>query len=911
MFKDISSREKFVDKLARKILNELKYNKLLIYQWEKFIVGNETYDNALKYFEEQIENILNKLQDNDEIIFEASSRYFFKKFGSSNNKTSYNDVPIVSFKKENLESDTIFEYNLFADLTLNEFIIGAIWTVTVGELLDNHLKKEIYGNRIMPESYSFFKYYLKSFTEFRNNAFQTIEQLAEKNEEGLCIQLDIERCFYNIDLNFLDDQVSAFLQEKFEDSLIGIDNIFYKKINNLVFSYMHQYNQQNKLKIQNLLGDDEIADVSRSLPIGFLPSSILSNFYLRKLDTLFIREFNPISYGRYADDVILVIKNDISEIIKDDGLLAHYKEKADRIIENFNGDKKIKIVAQSNKRIFFVIDRKTDKTYIRKFKELTEKLSSDFDRIIDVNDLDYEFDASYEIVGNSIKFQELYNIEKDKKKIARLISALFHTVCREPIVQIDRIKELTKKFIKLFFENIDDRLFIELYQYWPMILLLERLSKEGSLKMIGVVSKQNVVYPSSKNDDTLELRLLSRIKTLKNKLFDDITQDFLQDSIETLEKILLFENKLTERLVYNFSLPKFLNDDFSEDRLIVSDKQMRYIHTYLSDVKYINGSHSSVDFISKINVSSEFNQINETKFTKINILQANLRDSMEAFQHFLKQSERMDKFSDLVDVLNKSTKRLRSNQGTLLIFPEQGINIENIFTLVRFVKNTGIMIIGGLDYIEINNEIFNFSFTLEPFFNAKRNQMDCFLSIQSKNYLAPFEVQRFSEVRSQTEARYSSNPRFLHQVPSPSSDTILKFEYLGARHAILNCYEAADLKLKSYLVDYNPHFVHLVTNNKDIDYFDKIGETLSRELMCCTTTTNYSEYGGTNVFIPARKSYKRYISRHKGSDIKHVYSSIVNIEELELAKNDNGNDLMKTNPPWLYYRNYNGGFSDD
>jgi len=44
------------------------------------------------------------------------------------------------------------------------------------------------------------------------------------------------------------------------------------------------------------------------LPIGFLPSNILANWYLQKFDKAIINEWNPIYYGRYVDDIIIVDK---------------------------------------------------------------------------------------------------------------------------------------------------------------------------------------------------------------------------------------------------------------------------------------------------------------------------------------------------------------------------------------------------------------------------------------------------------------------------------------------------------------------------------------------------------------------------------------------------------------------------
>ena len=44
------------------------------------------------------------------------------------------------------------------------------------------------------------------------------------------------------------------------------------------------------------------------LPIGFLPSNVLANCYLNKFDKAVIEGLNPMYYGRYVDDILIVEK---------------------------------------------------------------------------------------------------------------------------------------------------------------------------------------------------------------------------------------------------------------------------------------------------------------------------------------------------------------------------------------------------------------------------------------------------------------------------------------------------------------------------------------------------------------------------------------------------------------------------
>ena len=46
--------------------------------------------------------------------------------------------------------------------------------------------------------------------------------------------------------------------------------------------------------------------IRRILPIGFLPSGVLANECLKKFDTAILDGWNPLYYGRYVDDILLV-----------------------------------------------------------------------------------------------------------------------------------------------------------------------------------------------------------------------------------------------------------------------------------------------------------------------------------------------------------------------------------------------------------------------------------------------------------------------------------------------------------------------------------------------------------------------------------------------------------------------------
>ena len=92
------------------------------------------------------------------------------------------------------------------------------------------------------------------------------------------------------------------------DTIEGVDKVsieeFLERINNLVYRICAKYSE-----ILRQSGDADLADDKNTmLPIGFMPSMILSNWKLKDFDKAIITRINPVYYGRYVDDIIMVDK---------------------------------------------------------------------------------------------------------------------------------------------------------------------------------------------------------------------------------------------------------------------------------------------------------------------------------------------------------------------------------------------------------------------------------------------------------------------------------------------------------------------------------------------------------------------------------------------------------------------------
>lgn len=896
-------------KLALKILNELKYNKRMIYMWESLIQQHVTNVNIYKFLEQRLDYVNSNVS---KVVTNCKTMYLIKKIDTKKLKNNKGKINIVSFDREkDIELDDIF-FNDFIYINLDMFLLSVIWLDRVGRLIDSSLAEEIFANRISKTQNTFFELYFTAYNNYRNSAFKEMDYLIDETQEGVAIQLDIEKCFYHVDINALEKEINFFIDNSEEE----FNNTNYKVLNKKIFECIKKYNE---------ISIDNSSEIKCNLPIGFLPSNVLINFYLQKLDEKLIQELNPISYGRYVDDITIVLKRKMKtkELEKD---ISDLDTRIEKLKDDVFKEKEVKITFNKEKKIYFVINKTSDHNYIKKFKNKTEQLSSDFYRLIDVNELDIEIDAAYEIVENPVKLSELFEIKKDKKAITKTIAAIFYTLYAEPIKNEKINKILAQKLINKFDGFIDKGMFLEIFDYWLPLILIEHVALGKNFEIEALSSKE---FEALKVIKRLSVFKDMAIKKANKEMFE-----FINCYLRLFEKLFLdgdIHGELNKvhlnDLLNNFTLPKFLNPMFDfgyltyEKQLSELNKIMEKDNEVENEEQFFNNFNKFAkseilksqkvkgiislddDIIIKHTETENLIDIDFKKCSKINLVklsQVNIYNPEERNKQFIQFSTNTDKSSETIKSLNLAAKQ----NTDILIFPEHGLNITDLSKLVKFVKRTEIPIIGGLDYILLNESVLNLTIAILPFPTYKLKEefyADCAILLYPKRYPAPKEYEIF------TNSSCRTNPILKRNIYIPKDKKLgLNFKFKGITHSVLNCYEATDIRIKADLAEISPDFVHMVTNNKDIDYYGSIGKTISRELMTTSTITNYSKYGGTQIFIPFKEKYKQLVSQHKGSEALHVFTSSIDVERLRIKRSDNTNKEYRQNPPSIYYKNAKG-----
>lgn len=193
------------------------------------------------------------------------------------------------------------QFRLFSRCSIDMHILGALWIGRVGAVLDQRLSDTVRGYRLRRNedgdynwySSGSFEPYLRPFRQWRDDGFDAMTAALDEGVPVVALTADVESFFPHIDARFLSSD-DAFLKD-----VLGVElNPADTKLHRLFLKAMAGW----KKHISGLL-DTEVT----GLPLGFPPSSIVANLAMIEFDQRIETAVRPRYYGRYVDDIILVL----------------------------------------------------------------------------------------------------------------------------------------------------------------------------------------------------------------------------------------------------------------------------------------------------------------------------------------------------------------------------------------------------------------------------------------------------------------------------------------------------------------------------------------------------------------------------------------------------------------------------
>lgn len=314
-----NNKDKEYDKADIERLLKVCYKKLKSDVY--FDTSNVFLRKKIADFEEDIEKNIEILAD--ALITDSLGKYETVGYNCLPKLVTTNDEEDENYIK-NYVSNKDYKLNkitYFIDLDIEAHILGVLWILLFGKKLEKLYGRYTYGNKLLSnienDNIDLFKPYFNEYENWKNNGIKSVEKMIDLKKKSFMISLDIQDYYYSVnvsfdklkkdldlDIDFTEDEISSFdllLDLKPSKRISKISKIeldFY--IFNFIENIFGEFNK--KLRDDNIIYRENLM-----IPIGFAPSKIIANWYLKELDTEIIDKLNPMYYGRYIDDIIIVL----------------------------------------------------------------------------------------------------------------------------------------------------------------------------------------------------------------------------------------------------------------------------------------------------------------------------------------------------------------------------------------------------------------------------------------------------------------------------------------------------------------------------------------------------------------------------------------------------------------------------
>lgn len=258
-------------------------------------------------------------------------------------------TPSNAFDALKAKCDLEPEFRLVGHFSVIMHVLSALWVNQVGRKYDEKLTSSAYGSRLRryraPEwsspgqlgEYhedaigSFYPYFVR-YQKWRQEGLAAIRRELENDKEErsvIAISFDIRSYYHNIDPSFAIDE--SFL------SRVGIDlSAWQKDFTRSFVEWLKKWGKKTKNKILEM-GHNPSESFIGGIPIGISIAHVLANAFLIEADLKIRRGLTPLFYGRYVDDMFIVIR-DPGNIKDTDGLLSFIKLRTSLFKEEYEDE---------------------------------------------------------------------------------------------------------------------------------------------------------------------------------------------------------------------------------------------------------------------------------------------------------------------------------------------------------------------------------------------------------------------------------------------------------------------------------------------------------------------------------------------------------------------------------------------
>ena len=936
MFKDIESTKRMLYGAYRKLKSYYYYNKNFLVMRKKisdFESDPEAMYDAFNRLAFALCHPIKSREYLDQMISQIDFFAIPKKFDAESISTT-NIISNTVSKDKKMKS-----VNFFIDAPIELHILDTLWTVFLAKM-DNDkkiLSYDVYGNttnkttlfsndNIDFDSRVLFNRYFVKYSEWRNNAFESLEAQYLLKRDSVLISIDIKSYFYSVSFSF------NKLEKYFENHEL-LKSIHH--LTNIIEKIYSTYNS----KI--ILFRKDIGWMKKKhypLPIGLFSSMILGNVYLKEFDKCVSHLPGMVYYGRYVDDFLMVVEHTItkgessSKILEDVFVKSGVFQKEGNYyrFKNYEG-----LYVQGDKVKLLYIDHNESKAIIDIYNDTIRIIPSQMDPLPDNNISLSNFDEVAYSVENFTKEKKIRDIGFvgiDSFKVGKFFSTLPRKYSQININSVKKDVDLHIQQLEKFFTGSQS---VEFYSNWLnyMYFLVITEKNKQLHSFVAMLKKQinnlkataldrnmyknpSIINKKAKSYLLMHMEVCLHIALCLNYSLNKRHFPSHLDQVQKYNNANMFDHSFVTFPLANYldykkevSFCKMALNDIGEypEKIEESFKFIwspRFIHydelLFLLFYHYHNQNKNSKSYrYERDGLVNKFASINHIKYLpfainseesvclddyllrtvsipfndnqipeKVNVAVGSLNISFEKCIGACKNRWANVTLSEkelFFSILRESYECLAKNKNEtmFLVLPELCFPIYWISDLIRFAKRSKIGIITGLQYLsDDKGRRYNYIATILPFTTGEQKYNNTFLYIRDKNDYSPIEFVELAK-----NGYYCQNRDIAeYQI----------FKWNGIRLSPLVCYELTDIMARALLKG-RCDFIAAPVFNPDTTYFSNIIDSSVRDLHAFVVQSNTSYFGDSRVTGPYDRDSKD-IFKMKGGDNDHVVIGTVDFK---------------------------------
>jgi hypothetical protein len=419
---------------------------------------------------------------------------------------------VTSTKRVEIE-----KVNYFFDGPIELHLIAVLWIMFEGRYLDAQLGPECCGSRLLTtlhsdsdESTGLFQKYHEQYSRWRDGGIRKAKQmLTEELQNVAILGLDVQEYFYRIRLDFAEAKEAISLA-----SGVPVESDESNELTNCLDAIHKAYRKVIDWSLDST--HEDISSRDTGIPIGLCSSLVLANWYLKSFDDEVKKSVRPAYYGRYVDDILMVIpvskdpglsKDEpvptfVNQILVKTGILRDPAKHSYEILARPG------LYLQQGKCILQYFDTKHSIAGLEKFQKKLEEQASDF-LLMPVDEADNSMeDVAYELLyaGSVNKFRSVKGMAENRYELAKHLArqTILHLLTDDP--PDPKISLGLRKFFK-------GKNAIEFYDLWERVFTLFHISNDANAaKLFDKHLESEIMRVVFLSDKEVSSRLISDLQ---------------------------------------------------------------------------------------------------------------------------------------------------------------------------------------------------------------------------------------------------------------------------------------------------------------------------------------------------------------------------------------------------------------